>query len=164
MRHALRSLALSPGFSAAVVLTLALGIGANTAVFSVLRGVLLRPLPFADSDALVRACEGPRTGAGWGCMNELSPANYRDFKAMSSSFEAMGAFTGGAVNLVGIGEPRRLASTRLTPDVPRTRAGCALRQRTSRTWDRGQSSRHPARNTRTTHADRRSHCPDRAVP
>ena len=50
-------------------------------------------------------------------MNELSPANYRDFKAMSSSFEAMGAFTGSAANLVGIGEPRRLAITPVTPDV-----------------------------------------------
>src|SRR6185503_1239258 len=56
-------------------------------------------------------------GGGWGCMNELSPANYRDFKAMSSSFEAMGAFTGSAANLVGIGEPRRLATTPVTPDV-----------------------------------------------
>ena len=53
MRHALRSLVQSPGFSLAVVLTLALGIGANTAVFSVLRGVLLRPLPHEGGDQLL---------------------------------------------------------------------------------------------------------------
>ncbi|HEU4525139.1 MAG TPA: hypothetical protein VFR62_08955, partial [Gemmatimonadales bacterium] len=53
MRHALRSLVQSPGFSLAVVLTLALGIGANTAVFSVLRGVLLRPLPHEGGDRLL---------------------------------------------------------------------------------------------------------------
>ena len=98
------------GFALTAILVTALGVGANTAAFSVADFVLLRPLPFADPDALVRLCEGPRTGGGWGCMNELSPANYRDFKALSSSFEAMGAFTGSAVNLVGIGEPRRLAT------------------------------------------------------
>jgi putative ABC transport system permease protein len=79
--------------------------------------VLLRPLPFADPDGLVRLCEGPRTGGGWGCMNELSPANYRDFKAMSSSFGAMGAFTGAGVNLVGVGEPRRLEIAPVTQEV-----------------------------------------------
>ena len=54
--------------------------------------VLLRPLPVPDPDTLVRVCEGPRTGGGWGCMNQLSPANYRDLKTMSASLQAMGAF------------------------------------------------------------------------
>ena len=65
----------------------------------------------------MRLCEGPRTGGGWGCMNQLSPANYRDLKAMSSSFDDMGAFADDAVNLVGGGEPRRLAITPVTPEV-----------------------------------------------
>ena len=63
MRHALRSLVLSPGFSAAVILTLALGIGANTAVFSVLRGVLLRPLPHRHGDQLLYLRQSA-TGSG----------------------------------------------------------------------------------------------------
>ena len=117
LRYTARTLSRARGFALTAILVTALGVGANTAAFSVADFVLLRPLPFADPDALVRLCEGPRTGGGWGCMNELSPANYRDFKAMSSSFEAMGAFTGGAANLVGIGEPRRLAITPVTPDV-----------------------------------------------
>jgi putative ABC transport system permease protein len=117
LRYTSRTLIRARGFALTAILVTALGVGANTAAFSVADFVLLRPLPFADPDALVRVCEGPRTGGGWGCMNELSPANYRDFKALSSSFEAMGAFTGSAANLVGIGEPRRLAVTPVTPEV-----------------------------------------------
>jgi predicted permease len=117
LRYTSRTLNRTRGFALTAILVTALGVGANTAAFSVADFVLLRPLPFADPDALVRLCEGPRTGGGWGCMNELSPANFRDFKALSSSFGAMGAFTGSAANLVGIGEPRRLATTPVTPDV-----------------------------------------------
>ena len=117
LRYTYRTLNRSRAFALTAIVVTALGVGANTAAFSVADFVLLRALPFADPDALVRLCEGPRTGGGWGCMNELSPANYRDFKALSSSFEAMGAFTGGAVNLVGVGEPRRLAITPVTTDV-----------------------------------------------
>lgn len=117
LRYTARTLHRARGFALTAILVTALGVGANTAAFSVADFVLLRPLPFPDADTLVRLCEGPRTGGGWGCMNELSPANYRDFKTMSSSFEEMGAFTEGAVNLVGGGEPRRLASTLVTPEV-----------------------------------------------
>ena len=117
LRYTCRTLNRTRGFALTAILVTALGVGANTAAFSVADFVLFRPLPFADPDALVRVCEGPRTGGGWGCMNELSPANYRDFKALNSSFGAMGAFTGSAVNLVGIGEPLRLATTLVSPDV-----------------------------------------------
>jgi len=117
LRYTARSLARARGFALTAILLTALGVGANTAAFSVADFVLVRPLPFPDSDALVRLCEGPRSGGGWGCMNQLSPANYRDLKGMSSSFETMGAFTGGAVNLVGGGEPRRLATSQVTPEV-----------------------------------------------
>jgi putative ABC transport system permease protein len=117
LRYTARTLNRARGFALTAVLVTALGVGANTAAFSVADFVLLRPLPFADPDALVRLCEGPRSGGGWGCMNELSPANYRDFKAMSSSFDAMGAFTGAGVNLVGAGEPRRLEIAPVTPEV-----------------------------------------------
>ena len=117
LRYTARTLNRARGFAVTAVLVTALGVGANTAAFSVADFVLLRPLPFADPDALVRLCEGPRNGGGWGCMNELSPANYRDFKAMSSSFDAMGAFTGAGVNLVGVGEPRRLEIAPVTQEV-----------------------------------------------
>jgi predicted permease len=117
LRYTIRALSRARGFAATAILLTALGVGANTAAFSVADFVLLRPSPFADPEALVRLCEGPRTGGGWGCMNELSPANYRDFKGMSSSFQTMGAFAGDAVNLVGAGEPRRIAAARLTSEV-----------------------------------------------
>ena len=117
LRHTVRTLTRARGFALTAILVTALGVGANTAAFSVADFVLFRPLPFPDSDALMRLCEGPPTGGGWGCMNQLSPANYRDLKSMSASFENMGVFTGDAVNLVGGGEPRRLASTLVTPEV-----------------------------------------------
>jgi predicted permease len=117
LRYAVRTLNRSRGFTLTAVLVTALGVGANTAAFSVADFVLFRPLPFPDPDTLVRLCEGPRTGGGWGCNNQLSPANYRDLTTMSSSFAAMGAFSSDAVNLVGGGEPRRLATTPVTPEV-----------------------------------------------
>jgi predicted permease len=117
LRYTGRTLNRARGFAITVVLVTALGVGANTAAFSVADFVLLRTLPFADPETLVRLCEGPRTGGGWGCNNQLSPANYRDFRTMSSSFETMGAFSGEAVNLVGGGEPRRLAIASITPEV-----------------------------------------------
>jgi putative ABC transport system permease protein len=117
LRHTARTLTRAPGFALTAILVTALGVGANTAAFSVADFVLLRPLPFPDPESLVRLCEGPRQGGGWGCMNQLSPANYRDFKNMSSSFTEMGAFASDAVNLVGGGEPRRLAITPVTPEV-----------------------------------------------
>ena len=117
LRYTARTLIRARGFALTAVLVTALGVGANTAAFSVADFVLLRPLPFADPEGLVRLCEGPRTGGGWGCMNELSPANYRDFKALSASFDGMGAFTGAGVNLVGVGEPRRLEIAPVTQEV-----------------------------------------------
>ena len=117
LRYTARTLLRARGFALTAVLLMALGVGATTAAFSVADFVLLRPLPFPDPDALVRLCEGPRTGGGWGCMNQLSPANYRDLKGMSASFESMGAFAGDAVNLVGGAEPRRLRVTPVTPEV-----------------------------------------------
>src|SRR5829696_5707135 len=117
LRYTARTLNRARGFTLTAILVTALGVGANTAAFSVADVVLLRPLPFPDPDPLVRLCEGPRQGGGWGCMNQMSPANYRDLKRMSSSFEELGAFAGDPANLVGGGEPRRLAITAVTPEV-----------------------------------------------
>src|SRR5262245_12791207 len=117
LRYTARALNRARGFALTAIVVTALGVGANTAAFSVADFVLLRPLPFGDPDALVRLCEGPRRGRGWGCMNQLSPANFRDLKGMSSSFEELGAFGNDAVNLVGGGEPRRLVAARVAPEV-----------------------------------------------
>ena len=117
LRYTVRTLGNSRGFALTAVLVTALGVGANTAAFSVADFVLLRPLPFPEPNTLVRLCWGPRTGGGWGCMNQLSPANYRDYKSMTPSFQVLGAFSGSAVNLVGTGDPRRLAMTEVTSDV-----------------------------------------------
>lgn len=117
LRYTARSLNHARGFAVAAVLVIAIGVGANTAAFSVADFVLLRPLPFPEPNALVRLCWGPRTGGGWGCMNQLSAANYRDYKRMTSSFQELGAFYGNAVNLVGAGDPRRLAMTGVTSEV-----------------------------------------------
>ena len=117
LRYIVRSLNRARGFAAAAVLVIAIGVGANTAAFSVADFVLLRPLPFPEPNTLVRLCWGPRTGGGWGCMNQLSPANYRDYKRMTPSFQDMGAFYNNAVNLVGAGDPRRLAMTGVTSEV-----------------------------------------------
>jgi len=117
LRYTARTLIRDRAFALTAILVTALGVGANTAAFSVADFVFLRPMTFADPDRLVRLCEGPLKGGGWGCNNQLSPANYRDFKSMSTSFENMGVFTGGAVNLVGGGEPRRLDGTQVTSEI-----------------------------------------------
>ena len=118
LRYTARTLRRAPGFALTAVLVTALGVGANTAAFSVADFVLLRPLAFPDPESLVRLCEGPRTGpVGWGCMNQISPANFRDFQQQTKSFEALGAFRRDAVNLVGAGEPQRLDLAVVTPEV-----------------------------------------------
>jgi putative ABC transport system permease protein len=104
LRHAARSLLRTPGFSAAAVLTLALGIGANAAIFSVLDAVVLRPLPYANPERLVavsnRWTDTPRAA--------ISALEYFDYREQSRSFEQFGVSTGGAMTLTGAGEPLRL--------------------------------------------------------
>jgi putative ABC transport system permease protein len=117
LRFAGRTLRRSRGFALTVVLVTALGVGANTATFSVADFVLLRPLPFPEPQALVRLCEGPRDGGGWGCMNELSPANYRSVATLTTSVRGWGAFSSTDVNLVGAGPPLRLSAAQVTAQV-----------------------------------------------
>jgi predicted permease len=113
LRYTARTLRRSPGFAITAIVVTALGIGANTAAFSVADFVMIRPLPFADPGRVVKLWERPPGGGRF----ELSPPNYRDYRSQLHSFAAMGAFHGISVNLVGEGEPQRLAGTALTGEV-----------------------------------------------
>ena len=88
LRYAVRALLRQPGFTAAVVLTLALGIGANTAIFSVVNGVLLRPLPYPNDAQLMML----RTRFASGQTETASLPDYTDWKAQSSSFSRVSAY------------------------------------------------------------------------
>jgi predicted permease len=112
IRYALRGLAKRPGFTVVAVLTLALGIGANTAIFSVVNAVLLKPLQFRDPDRLVMIWEDA-TFAGFP-RNTPAPANYIDWKTQTQSFEDMAATIEWTNNLTGDGEPERLATYGVT--------------------------------------------------
>src|ERR1700745_2221388 len=93
LRFSLRILRLNPAFSAAAIVVLALGIGANTAIFSVVNAVILRPLPFEDSSRIVQVWHVPPAKSFPGMtMFSVSPANYLDWRNHSSSFEHMAAY------------------------------------------------------------------------
>ena len=110
--HALRSLARRPGFAGVVVLTLALGIGASTAIFSVVYGVLLKPLPFDEPERLVGLYHrGP--GAGIPVMNQ-GPATWFTYLDGQRAFEGIGAWDGQEVSITGRGEPERVEALAVT--------------------------------------------------
>jgi putative ABC transport system permease protein len=106
LRYGFRQLRLNPGFAAIAALTLALGIGANTALFSVVRNVLLKPLPYRDPERLVRVWMDNRRLQ----MREdwASYLNYEDYKRLGTSFESMAAFTEPTQHLISDGEPERI--------------------------------------------------------
>jgi putative ABC transport system permease protein len=107
LKYALRALRRTPVFTLAAMACLALGIGANTAIFSVIDGVLLRPLPFTDPGSLVMLWEtDPRRGVD---RNVASPANYLDWRAQNSSFTEMGTYIDWRANLTGVDEPIEVA-------------------------------------------------------
>src|SRR4051794_35381753 len=101
MRFGLRSLVKRPGATVIALLTLALGIGVNTAIFSAVDSILLRPLPFRDSERIVSVWE--KTPALGIQQNEAAPANFFDLRNQSRSFEALGAFGPLDINLTGAG-------------------------------------------------------------
>src|SRR5436309_12009411 len=104
VRHAARGLWRSPGFSLSVILTLALGIGGNTAVFSVVDQLLLRPLPYPDGDQLVMVEESTARSA----HADVSPANWLDWQRESRAFGRFAAWRPWAFTVTGAGEPRRV--------------------------------------------------------
>lgn len=105
VRYGYRTLRKNPGFTAVAMLALALGIGANTAIFSVVNGVLLRPLPYPDPGRLLRIYE---TTSKFGRGSVAYP-NFLDWRRASRSFTDMGAFRGDDFNFAGGGEPERLS-------------------------------------------------------
>src|SRR5262245_4017396 len=104
LRHGLRSLARTPGVTAVLLLTLALGVGANTAIFSVVNAVLLRSLPYPDADRLVmvwgRTEAAPQLAASW--------PEFADWREQNRSFSDMAVWRGQSVNLTGAGDPERI--------------------------------------------------------
>ncbi len=123
IRSATRGLVRAPGFSAVAILTLALGIGANTAIFSVVNAVLIRPLPYIEPEQLVTIrsvnsewehSDVPRFQYMWNRGYSPSMMDYRDWIEMNSSFQALGAFIDGEFTLTGADRPERIGGARVT--------------------------------------------------
>ncbi len=112
LRFGARMLLKKPGFTIVAVVTLALGIGANTAVFSLINAVLLRPLPFYEPERLVMVWE-EASFAGFP-QQEPAPANYVDWKARQSVFEDMAAIAISNFRLTGGGEPKQIFANSVT--------------------------------------------------
>ena len=112
LRFGARQLRRSPGFFAAAVLTLALGIGANTAMFSVVYGVLLKPLPFAQPDRLVSVWSSA-PGVGWDRV-VLAPAQYFTYREEGRTFEDFAVWSHRSVTVTGLGEPERVRTLAVT--------------------------------------------------
>jgi putative ABC transport system permease protein len=111
LKFAIRQLLKHRGFSIVVVLTLALGIGTNTAIFSLVNGILLKPLPYANPEQLVQVWEDPGSGTR---KNTLSPGVFLDWRTQNTTFEGLSLTNETNMNLTGTGEPERLAGLRMS--------------------------------------------------
>ena len=126
VRQGLRMLARNPGFTAVAIATLAIGIGANTAIFSVVNTVLLRPLPYAGSDRLVRVSEeggllrrGGRGGGpgGPGGGSVITNGTFKDWRESSRTLDGLAAYQPRSYTLTGFGEPVRLRGTAVSTSM-----------------------------------------------
>ena len=114
LRYAGRMLRKSPGFAAVTIVTLALGIGANTAIFSVLDAVLLKPLPFYNPASLTMVWEAnPRHGLA---RNTVAPPNFFHWEQQSHCFSGMAPFVDEPINLTGAGQPEQVTVERVSPN------------------------------------------------
>ena len=110
--HAVRVLRKNPGFTVSALAVLTLGIGANTAIFSVVNTVLLRPLPFPDSQSIVTVFHVPPAAAFPGIKTfAVSPANYLDWRKQNDVFESLSVFSGRALRIGGGSRPQTLLAT-----------------------------------------------------
>ena len=110
LQYGLRMLFKHPGVTAIAVLTLALGIGANTAIFSVVNAVLLNPLPYREPDRVVSLWENVPTHGRW----RVAPANFFDWKKQNTVFQDVAAFGANSLTLTGDGEPEQLTGARVS--------------------------------------------------
>ena len=113
LRYGVRMLAKTPAFTAIAVLTLALGIGANTAIFSFINALILSPLPYPQSERLM-IFEAHDKKNGWTAERTTSPADFFDFQKQNSSFEQTVAWTSASLNLTGGGNPELVDGARVT--------------------------------------------------
>jgi len=111
IRYAVRMFRKNPGVSAIALLTLALGIGANTAIFSVVSAVLLQPLPYQNPERLVSLWENVPEHGRW----RVAPANFFDWKKQNTVFTDVVSFGGATLTLTGDGDPEQLSGTAVTP-------------------------------------------------
>ena len=116
IRYGVRRLAKSPAFSAIVVLTLALGIGANTAIFSVINAVLLRALPYREPDRLLTIYHFYNSAELNFLEAPVSAIGFRDYRDKTTSFEAVAVESGWSANLTGDGDPERVPASRVSGD------------------------------------------------
>ncbi|MBZ5550536.1 MAG: ABC transporter permease [Acidobacteriia bacterium] len=112
IRYALRQLRKSPGFTAVAVITLALGIGATTAIFSVVYGVLLRPLPYSGADRIMAVSEVNSNGR----PSRLADPNFDDFRDQSHSFQSIAKYAAETVSVSGASQPTRTTVATVTPE------------------------------------------------
>jgi putative ABC transport system permease protein len=115
LRFAFRQLSKNPGFTLVAVLTLALGIGATTAIFSIVNGVLLHPLPYEQAGQLVNVWETRQDKS----RGPVSGGAFLDWREHSTSFEGLSAVGGAAANLTGTGQPERIKGLRVCADYLR---------------------------------------------
>jgi putative ABC transport system permease protein len=128
LRFALRWLRQSPGFCLAAILTMALGIGANSAMFSLVNSILLRPLPYAQPDRLVRVwAANPQKGAQEANVN---PLDFADVRRQASQFDHLVAMSARTFSLRGTGDPERLRGALVSADFFNTFGAGAVRGRT----------------------------------
>src|SRR5690349_1821539 len=113
LRYAARMLFKSRTYTAVAVLALALGIGANTAIFSVVNTLLLRPLPYIDSDRLILIESGNRQ-AGAASFGGVAPADFWDMQAQTEVFEQFVALSGGGFSLTGVDSPESFPGARVS--------------------------------------------------
>ena len=113
-RYGARTLIKNPAFTLTAVITLALGIGANTAIFSIVNELLLRPLPFGDAERIVMLWE---VSPGGRRQNNTSRANFQAWRERSTTFESMAAFSDQRLNLTGDGEPEEVSVQLTTPEL-----------------------------------------------